>query len=379
MSITKTKQGTFRARYRDATGRQIAKTFKMKADAVVWEREGLRQRDLAGLGVVSSTDTVTQWANQWISNARNLAPGTIETYERDLDRYILPRIGDLRLSHLIADDIDDLLTTNLERGLAPSTVHRHYRTIRRMLQVAVARGKIKTNPCEQVQPPRIPEREMRFLTVPQVEKLADNIGDRYRAWVLVAAYGGLRWGEMLALRPEDMTGNVLDVSWQLKLERGQFVRSRPKSRAGRRKVPLPESVAEELRYHTELYAGETIFVNKDGRPLNHTSFTGNVFKPALVRARLDRQLRIHDLRHSAVAIAIQCGAHPKAIQRRLGHASISVTLDVYGHLMPDMETTLASDMDKLRESSIDLAEQVTPSDLNPEGAIHQDDHDLGQP
>lgn len=351
MSIQKTPQGTWRARYRDASGRQISKTFRMKADALVWEREGIRKRDLAGLGIVSVSDTLSQWAAQWISNARNLAPGTVETYERDLDRYILPRIGDLRLAHVTADDIDDLLTFELERGLAPSTVHRHYRTIRRMLRVAVDRGKIPTNPCEQVQPPRIPHREMRFLTIPEVELLADTIGDRYRAWVLVAAYGGLRWGEMLALRPQDVTDGVLDVNQQLTLQSGEYVRTPPKSKAGRRKVPLPPSVVEELDYHIERYAADTIFVNQHGRPLNHTSFTGNVFKPALVKARIDRQTRIHDLRHTAVAIAIQAGAHPKAIQRRLGHASIALTLDVYGHLMPDMETTLAFDIDTLRNDS----------------------------
>lgn len=348
MSIQKTAQGTFRARYRDATGRQITKTFKTKADAVIWEREGLRQRDLGGIGIISNTGTVRQWANQWLGNARNLAPGTLDTYQRDLDRYILPTIGELRLTHLTAEDIDELLTAELERGLAPSTVHRHYRTIRRMLRVAVDRGRIASNPCEKVQPPRIPHREMRFLTIPQVEKLAETISDRYRAWVLVAAYGGLRWSEMLALRPQDFSEGVLDVNAQLQLQGGEYVRTQPKSKSGRRKVPLPPSVADELAMHIDAYADDTIFVNQHGRPMNDMSFRGNVFKPALVRARIDRQTRIHDLRHTAVAIAIQAGAHPKAIQRRLGHASIALTLDVYGHLMPDMETTLAFDIDKLR-------------------------------
>ena len=352
MSVNKTRQGTFRARYRDKDGKQITKTFKFKADALAWERQGLTQRD-SGLPVGYQTrDTVGQWANQWLANARNLAPGTVETYQRDLDRYILPKIGHFRLTDLTADEIDDLLTANLEQGLAASTVHRHYRTIHRMLKVAMDRGRIGVNPCEQVQPPRLSQREMRFLTTIQVEKLADTIGDRYRSWVLVAAYGGLRWGEMLALRPEDFDSGILDVNAQLTMQGGKYVRTQPKSKAGRRKVPLPPSVAEELGYHIDCYAMDTIFVNQNNQPLNHASFTGNVFKPALVKARLDRQLRIHDLRHTAVAIAIECGAHPKAIQRRMGHASIALTLDVYGHLMPEMESSLALDIDELRLSSI---------------------------
>lgn len=347
MSIQKTSQGTFRARFRDRTGKQISKTFKQKADAVVWERQMLAARD-AGELTNRSRDTVAQWANLWLANARSLAPGTIRTYQKDLDTYILPTIGLYRVADVSVDHVDDLLTELLERGLAPSTVHRQYRTMNRMFRVAVQRGKISVNPCDQVEPPRIPHREMRFLTIPQVEQLADAIGDRYRSWVLVAAYGGLRWGEMLALRPEDVNDGVLNVRWQLVHQDGEFVRMPVKSKASRRKVPLPPSVAEELEYHLDEYAGETVFTNRDGRPMRHSSFTGNVFKPALVKARLDRQLRIHDLRHTCVAIAIEAGAHPKAIQRRMGHASIAVTLDTYGHLMPDMESTLAADIEALR-------------------------------
>lgn len=353
MSVAKTAQGTYRARYRDATGRQITKTFKMKADAVTWEREKLRGRDVGGRSA-PSRDTVAQWANQWLANARNLSDGTVRTYQRDLDRYILPTIGEYRLGDLSTDDIDLVLTRNLEQGLAPSTVHRHYRTIHRMLRVAVDRSKLPTNPCDQVEPPRIGHREMRFLTIPEVEALANAISDRYRAWVLVAAYGGLRWGEMLALRPQDIVDGVVDVNSQLRLEpNGKWLRTYPKSKAGRRKVTLPASVVEELDYHVKHYAADTIFVNQHGTPLRHSSFTGNVFKPALVRAGLNRETRIHDLRHTSVAICIEAGAHPKAIQLRLGHASITITLDTYGHLMPDLATTLAVDIEQLRLGQLD--------------------------
>ena len=348
MSIQKTAHGTFRARYRDRTGKQITKTFKQKADAVVWEREHLRSRDLDAFGVVQTSDTVATWFHQWLDLSRHLASSTRAIYNRDMERYVLPAIGDHRLAHLTADDIDTLLTSLLAKNYAPSSVHRVYRTIRRMLEVAVERHKIPTNPARNVKPPRIPHREMRFLTIEEVELLADTVGDRFRSWVLVAAYGGLRWGEMLALRPEDAKGTVLNVQAQLVETSTGFQRMPPKSASGRRKVSLPESVAEELEYHVERYAGETIFLNREGTPYNRASFTGNIFKRALVKARLDRKLRIHDLRHTAVAIAIQAGAHPKTIQQRMGHASISVTLDTYGHLMPEMESSLASDIDALR-------------------------------
>lgn len=121
----------------------------------------------------------------------NLSAGTLTTYRQALG-YILPVLGDHQLRQLTPARIDAFLADELER-LAPSTVHRHYRTIRRLCQVAVLKGELQTNPCDAVTPPRIPDREMRFLTVNEVERLAASITERYRAWVLVAAYAGLRW------------------------------------------------------------------------------------------------------------------------------------------------------------------------------------------
>lgn len=347
MSITRTAQGTYRARIRDRHGKQLTKTFKLKADARAWEIKQLQERD-NGTFLTQHHDSVAHWAEQWLDASRHLAPNTLAMYAKDLRLHVLPQIGNYRLIDLTTEDIDAVLAYNLEQGLSPATVHKQYRTVRRMLAVAVERHKIPYNVAANVNPPRIPHREMRFLDRPELELLADSIGDRYRSWVLVSGWGGLRWSEAIGLRPEDIKGDVIDVRSQLLHDKGQWVRSPLKTKASRRRVPLPPSVAEELRYHMDTYPADLIFTNRDGQPISHASFTGNVFKPALVRARLDRTIRIHDLRHTAVALAIQAGAHPKTIQVRMGHASISVTLDTYGHLMPDMDSSLADDLDRLR-------------------------------
>ena len=84
-----------------------------------------------------------------------------------------------------------------------------------------------------------------------------------------------------------------------------------------------------------------------------SSFTGQIFKPALRKAGIDDKARIHDLRHTAVALAIAAGAHPKAIQTRMGHASISVTLDRYGHLFPEIDERIAEGLNRLRLDPVD--------------------------
>ena len=110
---------------------------------------------------------------KFLSLARRLSPTTQETYRRDLTKYIVPRFGAYRIGRLPADEIENWLNDEIAAGLAPSTVHRHYRTFRRVLQVAVQKRKIQANPCDRVEPPRVPKREMSFLTWEQSVGLAE--------------------------------------------------------------------------------------------------------------------------------------------------------------------------------------------------------------
>jgi integrase len=200
MGISRTPYGTFVARWTDPYGCRTSRTFKTKADA----RAHLR-RIYGDIARGDYTDTrrsritLAVWADDWLEGARNLTRGGHDTYRRDLDRHILPVLGKVPVGKLQATDIDRYLT---ERGVlvAPSTVHRHYRTLHRMLAVAVERGLIARNPCEHVHPPRIPRTEMTVLDAAQVDALAAAITPRYRAWVYVMAYGGLRWAESVGLR-----------------------------------------------------------------------------------------------------------------------------------------------------------------------------------
>lgn len=352
-SPEKTKYGTWRARWRDPDGTQRAKSFKRKVDAERFLAATLTDLDRGVFASAQDTKlTVEQAADDWLAGAMNLGQGGQDTYRRDLDRYIIPALGHYRLTRLTPDIIDRFLADELER-LAPSTVHRHYRTLRRLCQVAVDRGKLARNPCEPVTPPRVEQTEMRFLTAEEVEALAAAISPRYRAWVHTAAYAGPRWSEAVGLRRGNVQGDRLAIVEQLiRRADGEWHRDAPKTRAGRRVVTLPKFLAVELEEHLTEFAlpgaDGLVFPNAAGNPPTGPSFTGNVFKPALKRAGLDMGIRIHDLRHTAVALAIKVGAHPKAIQARMGHASISVTLDRYGHLFPEMDEQVAAGLDALR-------------------------------
>ena len=102
---------------------------------------------------------LASWTDEFLSLARRLAPKTQETYRRDLSRFVLPRFGDIRIGRLPAEEIENWLNDEIAAGIAPSSVHRHYRTLRRVLQVAVEKRRLAANPCDRVDPPRVPKRE----------------------------------------------------------------------------------------------------------------------------------------------------------------------------------------------------------------------------
>lgn len=364
MSVKRTGHGTWQVRWRDANGRNRGKNFKRKVDAELFERETLVDQrrgtwidpDLGGISVQA-------WSEQWLTGARNLKPRSRAAYEECLRR-ILPALGDKRLNRVTDADIDEFLT-DLGEEVGPSTVHRHYRTLRRMFRVAVQRGRIPRSPVDPVEEPRIPAEEMRFLTATELETLASTISAPYRTLVLVAGWGGLRWGELAALRGDRVDVARSRVHVVTQLDQSGTVESEPKSRAGRRWVTIPESVMAELAGHIDGRSG-LVWTAPAGGSLRHGNFLRRDFYPATVKARLGKLVEDHtrkggvryegvsphDLRHTAAALAIAQGVHPKSLQMRMGHAKIAVTLDTYGHLMEGMDGDLAERLDETRSTAL---------------------------
>jgi integrase len=361
-SIERTSNGGWRARYRDPGGRSRSRTFVTKVDA-------RRFLDAAGADMArgrwidptSGRMRLEDWARTFLLTAHDLDEHTRVTYKRDLDRYVLPRFGALPLASIKPVEIRVWLAEELAAGLAPSSVHRHYRTLRRLLNVAVEHELLAKSPCAAVKPPAVPATEMRFLNGPEVHRLAEAITPRLRTLVYAAAYSGLRWGELIGLRRAnvDVERRVIVVVEQLVHLNGRWVRKAPKTKAGRRSVGIPlflaELLAQQLDEHPGAGPDDLVFPNQAGNPLHQSSFNTNYWKPAKANAGIEG-LRWHDLRHTAVALAIAQGAHPKAIQARMGHSSVQVTLDRYGHLFPELDERIAEGLDDVYRAALTVIE-----------------------
>ncbi len=169
--------------------------------------------------------------------------------------------------------------------------------------------------------------------------------------IYLAVDSGMRWGELIGLQRKNLgfaNRRVRIVDQLVRTADGKFHRTEPKTRASVRSITISRMTAEVLASHLERYAGPgrdgLMFPDTAGNPLTESSFYVHHFKKAQVATGL--KLRFQDLRHTSVALAIAGGAHPKAIQARMGHSSIAVTLDRYGHLLPSLDADIADGFDR---------------------------------
>lgn len=349
----------WQARWRDPSGEQRSKNFDTKDEATRHERN---KRSSVDQGTYAddrgSRITVAQWADDWLASALNLRDGSRQLYRQDLDLYILPALGDRRLARLAAEDIDTFLADQIAHGRAASSVHRYWRTLRRMLNVAVRRRKIQRSPMVDVDPPRVVKEEMLFLLADELERLAaavDNRTDKkgrlmpsygYGGMILLAGWGGLRWGECAGLRRRriDKQRGGVHVAEQWTGTRFE----EPKG-GGDRFVKIPASVLDALE--TDGDPAGLVFQAPRGGPVVHSNWRQRVWVPAKKAAGVDPRLRFHDLRHTAVALAIKADAHPEAVKRRLGWSTITL-IDTYGHLFPTLDESIADRLDALRADAL---------------------------
>jgi len=285
---------------------------------------------------------------------------------------VVPMFGDRTLASIRQLEVRAWVA-ELSTRRAPATVRLAYGLLAKVMQAAVDAGLIPASPCSSVKLPAIEREEMRFLGPSDVQCLADAIDIRYRALVLVGAYGGLRIGELAGLRRrrvDPLRGRV-EVSEIAVEVRGRIHVGAPKTRAGRRTVALPRTIVRELEEHLARWAApELVFPAPEGGPLRTPSWRRRFWQPAVRAAGLE-PLRPHDLRHTAVALWIAAGANVKEVATRAGHTSVAFTLDRYGHLYDDADEALRDRLDAMLALSTPEASVVS---IAPAASARPDSH-----
>jgi integrase len=347
-------------RYRDPNNRPRERTFHTAADARGFAKTV--DADVVRGDFVNPTLGRTRfsyWADQWFATTAGLKPKTRQGYESMLRVHVVPHFGGWQVSAVDTPAVRAFLAKMSDGGSAVGTQRAARKVLRLVLGTAIEGNAIKHNPCDGVRLARSQREEMVFLTLDEVQALAAAMRrPEYGLLVRFVTLTGLRAGEVGALRIGrlDLLRGRVDVVEAVSEVTGHGLVYGPTKTYERRSVPIPRSMCDELGAYLATRPADPeafVFTAPDGGPLRHHNFYARHFRPAVVAAGLPERMRFHDTRHTCAALLINADppAHPLAVMKRLGHSSITVTYDTYGHLFPALDEALTDSLDRsYRES-----------------------------
>ena len=298
--------------------------------------------------------TFAEYVTEWLAG-RNLRSSTQQSYAGLMNRHVIPRIGGIRLQQLTPEALEKVYREMVVSGLSPRTAAYTHTVIRKALADAVKRGRLPRNVADLVERPRSRSPEMKTWTAAELRYFLNVVREErlYAAWLLLATTG-LRRGELLGLRWNDVDFEAGRIAIRQTLVNvGYRVEtSEPKTHRGRRSVAIDPTTVAALRDHRKKQLEERlawgarwedsglVFTRENGSLVHPDTFSG-MFERLVRKSDLPR-IRLHDLRHTYATLALSAGVHPKVVSERLGHASISITLDTYSHAIPALEEKAAS-------------------------------------
>jgi integrase len=331
------------------------------------------QRDLrAGLPLVREDQTVEQYLTSWINDMRlHLRIRSFARYDAAVRLHIVPTLGKVKLARLTQQQLESLYAAKLKEGLSPSTVARVHAVLHKALADAERLELVQRNVSSLVRAPRALRRSMTTFTPEQVQIFLRAIkGDPLEAFYVLAITTGIRRGEALALhwKDVDLDNQRIHIRYTLQdLKGGVFEFSPPKTDSSRRAITLSDMAVAALHRHRKaqrLRAAELetawqerdlVFTTATGGPIRGNHILQRHFEPLCKELGLPR-IRLHDLRHTAASLLLRNRIPAKVVQEMLGHTTISMTLDIYSHVLPDMQQQAAASLDQLLASPQDKDE-----------------------
>lgn len=371
-------KGGWEARYRVSVGgkkKWRAKTFGTKREAQRFLAETVTDIHRGDyIDPTAQQMTFREVAEDWLISRHQLRPKTLVGYESTLNTYLYPDWESVKVGTVDYAAVQGWVNA-MSRTHSAWTIRGSYQVLRMVLGHAVKMRKLRSNPCDRsVELPKPEQREMEFLTHEQVERLAEAIAYREATskhsqprnrpdlalYVRFAAYTGLRAGEIGALRVRhlDLNAGTVSVEEAVSDVAGKLITGLPKTRKGTRVVGIDSWLVDELKVHLgdrRLQPDAYVFVGQNGAQWNHSNFRGRFWKEAVERAGLPNELRFHDLRHTYASFLIEANIHVAEMSRLLGHASVSVTIDVYGHILPKQTADTAAKLGTARLAALSTA------------------------
>ena len=355
------KQGgkRWQVRWRDDRNIQRRKAFAKKAEA---ERFASQIEHEINTGSYRDPRAgqipFDEYARVWLQSQVQLRASTYQLYEGTVRNHLVPFLGSMPLNRITAATGRELLATDMPERTKGVAVQ----LLKRITQQAADDMLLPHNPLQSLKTPKEPRREANFLTISELNHLVSHVHPHFQTLVLIAGFLGLRQGELFGLHPTnvDLEERKITVVEQLLGNASTPTRAELKTQTSRRAVLVATHLISGLTEQLEQRAStEFVFTALNGGPIRKSNFNRRHWQTATKAAGLEG-FRFHELRHTAASIAIQSNTHPRLIQEALGHSSIKVTMDRYGHLMPGADQTLANNIDRLIAAQGHLSDDVVP-------------------
>jgi integrase len=319
-----------------------------------------------GTFVEPSPVTVKQYLDKWLDTAARprVSERTFAGYSYLVTQYVEPTmLAGMKLSDLRPLDIQQVYGDMQTRGLSARTVRYLHAVLNSAFKQAVRWGMLVRNPAELVDLPKQARKEMYALSPKQaMEFLKAASEDRWGVLFAFALVTGMRPEEYLGLQWKDVDLDRGTVRVQRALvwrEKGGWYFGEPKTARSRRSIPLCASTVRALSEHRrkqgeerlklgpDYQQNDLVFATPEGGPLAPRNLKRRHFRPILERANLPLDFRLYDLRHSCATLLLAAGEHPKVVSERLGHATVTLTLDVYSHVLPTMQEGASQKLERM--------------------------------
>jgi len=344
---------TFRAYYRDPDGRtRSAGTFpSTRAATRAANKQQVKVGDGTWLDPVLGKITFREFVETVWFPSRHLEATTAVAYRSNLDKHFLPAFGDRPMAKIAPSTIQEWVTTAVGAGLSARSAKKYHVLLHSIFRRAVRDRVIAFNPCEETELPKIVPRQSRTITPQEYHRILAAIPDRYTDLVVTDIETGLRWGELIALRPRHIeflrrTITVQETIVEVSKKHSptgerMILKPYPKSDKPRVLGVRPELLDLLAARITRLHLGpdDLLFPSTEtagGAPLSRNTFRTRVWLPAIHTAQIDFPVRVHDLRHAHASWLLAGGADLKSVMDRMGHAQI-MTTQKYLHALPDAD------------------------------------------
>jgi integrase len=364
--VTEDGDKRFVACYRDPEGRQrSAGTYSSRRAA---ERAGSREEAKVGEGAWHdhSRGQVTFAAyveTVWLPS-KQVETSTLAAYRSYLDKHFIPVFGRRPMGKILPSEVQRWVTTATSDGLSAASVRKYHTMLSSVFERALRDRVITFNPCAHTELPKVVKKSTRTLTPAEYDAILAALPTQYRLMIETAINTGLRWGELIALKPRHLDlikhkltveETVVEVSIK-NSPTGHRMLTKPYPKDNEpRTMGLPAELVTQLGAHIaerRLGPDDLLFATRDGTPISRNTFRTRIWLPAVAASGIDFEVRVHDLRHAHASWLLAGGSDLKAVMDRMGHAQITTT-QRYLHPVPGADTKNLDALNRIRGRSED--------------------------